>query len=109
MFHLSGWKFDAIACRALAVEAIETPGQIWCPEQVDPLDVEPHPLSELVPSCGLKGCYCDDEQTILATAWQPYQDLFQGTVCCLHADFSDCRVAAKRKQENPGPYLYNRP
>jgi hypothetical protein len=90
-------KLTRLPVEPWAVEAIETPGQVWCPEHVDPHDVEPHPLSELVPSCGLIGCYCDDEETILAAAWQPYQDLFQGIVCCLHADF---RIAGLQPNES---------
>ncbi|MAE64983.1 MAG: hypothetical protein CMJ18_12000 [Phycisphaeraceae bacterium] len=70
-----------------ATEAVETPGQVWCPSHVDPADVESHPLSELVPSHGLIGCFSKDEQHLLAIAWQPYQDLFQGIIACLHADF----------------------
>ena len=45
------------------------------------------PLSELVPSSGLIGCFSADEARILATAWEPYQELFQGVAVCLHADF----------------------
>ena len=70
-----------------ALEAIETPGQVWCPRHVDRADVEPHPLSELVPGNGLIGCFSSDESMIMATAWQPYQDLFQGIITCLHCDF----------------------
>jgi hypothetical protein len=69
------------------LDAIETPGQVWCPAHIDRADVEPHPLSELVPSNGLIGCFSKDENYVLATAWQPYQNLFQGLIACLHADF----------------------
>ena len=70
-----------------ATEAVETPGQVWCPAHVDRRDVEPHPLSELVVSNGLIGCFSKDENLILATAWQPWQNLFQGIIACLHSDF----------------------
>ena len=70
-----------------ALQAVETPGQVWCPRHVDRADVEPHPLSELVPSNGLIGCFSRDETTIMATTWQPYQNLFQGIIACLHCDF----------------------
>jgi hypothetical protein len=70
-----------------ATQALETPGQVWCPAHVNRNDVNPHPLSSLVPSNGLIGCFSADESMILATAWEPYQDLFQGVIVCLHADF----------------------
>ncbi len=70
-----------------ATEAVETPGQVWCPAHVDPADVEPHPLSERVPGHGLIGCFSRDETMVMATAWEPYQDLFQGIITCVHADF----------------------
>ena len=45
------------------------------------------PLSPLVPGNGLIGCFSGDEKLIFATAWEPYQELFQGVAVCLHADF----------------------
>ena len=33
------------------------------------------------------GCFSGDEDTILATAWEPYQELFQGVLQCIHSDF----------------------
>lgn len=70
-----------------ATEARYKPGQVWCPAHVDRNDVNPRPLSRLVPSNGLIGCFSADESRILATAWEPYQELFQGVIACLHADF----------------------
>ena len=63
------------------------PGQVWCPAHVPRTDVNPRPLSPLVPSNGLIGCFSGDDQLIWATAWEPYQELFQGVIRCLHADF----------------------
>jgi hypothetical protein len=63
-----------------------TPGQVWCPSHVDRNDVNPRPLSRHVPSNGLIGCYSADERMILATAWEPYQELFQGVIVCIHSD-----------------------
>jgi hypothetical protein len=40
-----------------------------------------------VPSNGLIGCFSGDEKLLWATAWEPYQELFQGVIRCLHADF----------------------
>lgn len=70
-----------------ATEARYTPGQVWCPQHVDRDDVNPRPLNPQVPSNGLIGCFSRDESLIMATAWQPYQELFQGVIVCLHSDF----------------------
>jgi hypothetical protein len=70
-----------------ATEARYTPGQVWCPRAVPRTDVNPRPLSRLVPSNGLIGCFSADEKLIWATAWEPYQELFQGVARCLHSDF----------------------
>lgn len=64
-----------------------TPGQVWCPKHVPRSDVNPRPLSPLVPSNGLIGAFSADDTTIFATAWEPYQELFQGVARCLHSDF----------------------
>ena len=39
------------------------------------------------PSNGLIGAYSADEAWVFATAWHPYQELFQGVARCLHSDF----------------------
>jgi hypothetical protein len=70
-----------------ATQARYTPGQTWCPANVPRTDVNPRPLSALVPSNGLIGCFSGDEKLIFAMAWEPYQELFQGVARCLHADF----------------------
>ncbi len=67
--------------------AVYTPGQVWCPEGVSRDDVNPRPLSSIVPSNGLIGCISADGRELLATAWEPYQELFQGVIVCLHSDF----------------------
>lgn len=70
-----------------ATQARYTPGQVWCPAGVPRTDVNPRPLNPRVPSHGLIGCFSADESLLLATAWEPYQELFQGVARCLHADF----------------------
>lgn len=70
-----------------AKEARYTPGQVWCPKGVPRSDVNPRPLSSTVPSLGLIGCFNKDDRFIFATAWEPYQELFQGVARCLHSDF----------------------
>lgn len=63
------------------------PGQVWAPANVPRTDVNPRPLNPRVPSNGLIGCFSGDEKLIFATAWEPYQELFQGVARCLHSDF----------------------
>ncbi len=70
-----------------ATKARYVPGQVWCPKHVDRNDVNPRPLSQQVPSNGLIGCFSADESMILAVAWEPYQELFQGVIVCVHSDF----------------------
>ncbi len=70
-----------------STKARYTPGQVWCPSHVDRNDVNPRPLSSIVPSNGLIGCVSADGKQLLATAWEPYQELFQGVIVCLHSDF----------------------
>lgn len=64
-----------------------TPGQVWAPKGVPRTDVNPRPLSPLVPSNGLIGCFSGDEKQLFAVAFEPYQELFQGVGRCLHSDF----------------------
>lgn len=70
-----------------ATKARYTPGQVWCPAHVPRTDVNPRPLNPLVPSNGLIGVFSGDEKLIFATAWEPYQELFQGVARCVHSDF----------------------
>jgi len=69
-----------------ATEARYVPGQVYCPADVDRNDVNPRPLSKLVPSNGLCGVFSADEKTLFATAWEPYQELLQGFDVCIHSD-----------------------
>jgi len=70
-----------------AKKARYTPGQVWVPKGVPREDANPRPLSPLIPSSGLIGCFSADEKMVLAMAWEPYQELFQGVARCLHSDF----------------------
>jgi len=80
-------KLTRLPSQPWATKARYTPGQTWCPKHVPRTDVNPRPLSSIVPSNGLIGCFSADENKILATAWEPYQELFQGVIVCLHSDF----------------------
>ena len=70
-----------------ATEALYIPGQVWAGPNVPPADVNPRPLHPDVPSNGLIGCFSGDGSMIFATAFEPYQELFQGVIRCLHSDF----------------------
>jgi hypothetical protein len=80
-------KLERMPTRDWATKARYVPGQVWCPQGVDRNDVNPRPLSPLVPSKGLIGCFSADDKMIFATAFEPYQELFQGVIVCLHSDF----------------------
>ena len=70
-----------------ATHALYTPGQVYCPKAVPRGDVNPRPLSPLVPSHGLCGCTSKDNEWIIGTVWEPYQEIFQGVATCMHNDF----------------------
>jgi hypothetical protein len=86
-FLFIGGELTRMPTQPWAKAARYTPGQVWCPAHVDRADVNPRPLSPLVPSNGLIGCFSGDGSWVLATAWEPYQELFQGAFVCLHSDF----------------------
>ncbi len=89
-----------------ATQARYMPGQVWCPKHVPRTDVNPRPLSSLVPSNGLIGCFSDDERMICAMAWEPYQELFQGVIRCLHSDFRLGGLAAGERKEIRGKIYF---
>lgn len=84
--YLDG-KLTRLPTMPWAEKARYVPGQVYCPRVVDRNDVNPRPLSSLVPSNGLIGCFSGDGKMILASAWEPYQELFQGVIVCVHSDF----------------------
>ncbi|MFV2068778.1 MAG: hypothetical protein ACC645_17540 [Pirellulales bacterium] len=86
-FIFLGRKLTRLPTEPWAESARYVPGQVYCPPGVNRADVNPRPLSRLVPSCGLVGCFSADGRQILATAWEPYQELFQGVIACIHSDF----------------------
>ena len=90
-------KLTRMPVEPWARSARYTPGQVWCPEHVSREDVNPRPLSSIVPSNGLIGCFSADGKQLMATAWEPYQELFQGVIVCLHSDF---RIGGLRPGES---------
>jgi hypothetical protein len=80
-------KLERMPTRDWATTARYIPGQVWRAPGVPKEDVNPRPLNPNVPSNGLIGCFSADESMIFATAFEPYQELFQGVITCLHSDF----------------------
>lgn len=68
-------------------EALYQRGQVYVPKGVSLDDVNPRPLSPVSPANGLIGCFSSDGEYLLATAWEPTQELFQGVIVCIHNDF----------------------
>lgn len=68
-------------------EGFYTPGQVYAPIEINRDNLNPRPVSSAIPSNGLIGCYSEDGSMLLATAWKPYQELFQGIATCIHSDF----------------------
>jgi hypothetical protein len=86
-FLLVGGKAVRLPTTPWATKARYTPGQVYAPAGVDRNDVNPRPLSAIVPSGGLCGAYSKDGKQIFAIAWAPYQEVFQGVITCMHSDF----------------------
>lgn len=84
---INATKDPVIPLERWAMNARYTPGQVWSPKGVNRNDVNPRPLSDIMPSNGLIGCYSADETMVMATAFEPYQELFQGVINCIHSDF----------------------
>jgi hypothetical protein len=80
-------KLATMPTRDWATEARYTPGQVWAGPGVARDDVNPRPVNPNTPSNGLIGCFSADDKYLFATAWQPYQELFQGVAACIHSDF----------------------
>lgn len=81
-----------------ATKARYIPGQVYCPAHVPRDDVNPRPLSSLVPSNALVGCYSADRRQLLAIAFVPCQEIFQGVITCLHSDLRVGGLAAGERK-----------
>jgi hypothetical protein len=95
-------KLTRLPTKPWAEKARYIPGQVYRPSHVDRNDVNPRPLSELIPSNGLIGCFSSDERKIMAVAWQPYQELFLGVGTCVHSDFRIGGLEAGQTKEIRG-------
>ncbi len=86
-FLMLDGKLTRLPTEPWELRARYVPGQVYAGAGVDRDDVNPRPLSKLVPSSSLCGCFSADEKQILAVAWDPYQEIFQGVIACMHNDF----------------------
>ena len=87
----NGFIFTAEGLRKLTdlpreEEAIYKGGQVYVPKGVPLEDVNPRPISKVQPANGLIGCFSQDNNKLLAMAWDDTQELFQGVIVCLHND-----------------------
>lgn len=96
-FLMLDGKLTRLPTEPWALKARYTPGQVYAAPTVDRDDVNPRPLSKLTPSSSLCGCFSADEQKILAVAWEPYQEIFQGVIACMHNDF---RIGGLKPKES---------
>jgi hypothetical protein len=95
-------KLTRLPTQPWATEARYVPGQVWCPKHVPRTDVNPRPLSSLVPSNGVIGCFSKDEQWLCGIAFEPYQELFEGVIQCLHSDFRIGKIPPGGQREIRG-------
>ena len=86
-FILLDGKIQRLPTSPWALTARYTPGQVYRPPHVPADDVNPRPVSTIAAQNSLSGVYSADGKTIMATAWEPYQELFQGVGVCMHTDF----------------------
>lgn len=86
-FLLLDERLTRLPTKPWALEARYVPGQVYAIAGVDRNDVNPRPLSVITPQTGLTGCYSADESMMLAIAWEPSQEVFQGVITCMHSDF----------------------
>ena len=80
-------QLETMPTRDWATHARYVPGQVWRAPDVPAKDVNPRPLNPHIPSNGLIGCFSGDNQQLMATAFYPWHELFQGVITCLHSDF----------------------
>lgn len=82
--------------------AIYKGGQVYVPRGINHDDVNPRPLSPDLPVNNLIGCISADGKWLVATAWDKTQELFQGIITCIHADFRIGGLAPKETKRVRG-------
>lgn len=89
-FVIEDGRLTRMPTRDWATNARYTPGQVWAAQGVNRNDVNPRPLNPHTAQRGLIGAFSGDGNWVIASAWEPYQELFQGVIQCVH---SDLRIA----------------
>lgn len=87
-------------------EALYRGGQVYVPDTINLEDVNPRPISPDVPANRLIGCFSADSKYLLATAWEPTQELFQGVIVCIHNDFRIGGLAARETKQVHGKLYF---
>ena len=101
-FLMIDGKITRLPTEPWATKARYVPGQVFGAPQVNRDDLNPRPLSKIQPSSSLCGCYSADGNFILAVAWEPYQEIFQGVIACMHNDFRIGGLAAGQTKRIQG-------
>lgn len=99
-------KLTRLPTQPWATTARYVPGQVYRPASVAAKDVNPRPLSELIPSPGIIGCYSRDDAMVMATVFEPWQELFQGVAHCVHADFRVGGLSAGETKQVHGKIFF---
>ena len=99
-------ELSRMPTRDWATDARYKPGQVWAGPNIPRPDVNPRPLHPDIPSNGLIGCFSGDESMIFAIAFEPYQELFQGVIRCLHSDFRLGGVEAGERKHIHGKMYF---
>lgn len=87
-------------------EALYRGGQVYLPKGISMEDVNPRPISPDTPTNGLIGCFSEDGKYLLATAWEPMQELFQGVIVCIHNDFRIGGLASHETKQIHGKLYF---
>ncbi|MBN78434.1 MAG: hypothetical protein CMO36_09570 [Verrucomicrobiaceae bacterium] len=93
---------DFLPTKNWSLKARYTPGQVWRPKNINRNDVNPRPLNPIVPYKNIIGCISKDQKWLLASVWDPCQELFQGVIRCIHSDFRIGGLEPGEKKEIRG-------
>ncbi len=92
--------------RPWATKALYTPGQVYRLKHVNPDNVNPRPLSPLIASNPIVGCFSADGSKLMAIAFVPCQEIFQGVIACLHSDFRVAGLAPGQTKQVRGKIYF---
>ena len=99
-------KLARMPTRPWATKALYTPGQVYRLNHVNPDNVNPRPLSPLIASNPIVGCFSADGSKLMAIAFVPCQEIFQGVIACLHSDFRVAGLAPGQTKQVRGKIYF---